>query len=91
MTFTPHGLKTNRQRTSCFPGDAGDAGASAAAKASIAKGYDPNTNNCAHTCRDALSGAGVQGMPEEGIGGLPLTPYQIFDAANAAGGRPPEE
>jgi RHS repeat-associated protein len=73
--------------TSWFPGSGGDAGAAAAAQGSIDKGYNPYTNNCAHTCRDALEGAGI-GVPEAHAG---LTPREVFGWANDAGGQTPPQ
>ncbi len=66
-----------------------DAGAAAEAINSINSGYRPATNNCAHTCRDALRGAGVN-MPEGGVGntGWGLTPGEVFQDAQERGGFP---
>ncbi len=72
-------------QTSWFPGNGGNAGAAAAAQGSIDSGYNPYTNNCAHTCRDALAGAGIN-MPDGHDG---LTPYEVFGWANDAGGQQP--
>jgi RHS repeat-associated protein len=71
-----------------FP-NGNDAGATNAAQASLGRGYNVVTNNCAHTCRDALRGAGVA-MPEGGLGnsGALLTPAEVLQQAQARGGFP---
>ncbi len=83
----------SRDRTSWFPKGPGDTmGARAGAQSAIDKGYNIRTNNCAHACRDALRGAGID-MPEGGANGTGdyLTPSEVFDNSKAAGGVPPPQ
>jgi hypothetical protein len=83
----------NRERTAWFDKGPEDTQRAAnAARDSIRKGYEPQTNNCAHTCWEALNAAGIK-LPKGGedCTGYFLTPYEVLEMArNAKGQSPPE-